>query len=172
MSTGLHVVGLAMVLGIASAQAASSAGQCPEPRETQDAPPSYLTRVNPLPKTAENLAMGRRLYESDARPAPCIICHGAHGDGRSPAAEHLVPPPRNFRCAQTMDAISDGQLYWVIEKGAGDLHYPARQGAQHLGRPGRSMRITAMRSYGEYLTEVERWQLVLYIRALAQEDQP
>ncbi|TWH64412.1 cbb3-type cytochrome c oxidase subunit III [Azomonas agilis] len=177
MSTGKNLKGLIRPLLIVACMGASygdadefkAVGRCPEIRGTQTAPTSYLGRTNPLSPTAENRAAGARLYQDDARPTPCVTCHGVLGDGQGPAAAYLNPAPRNFRCRSTMLDIPDGQLYWVIEQGSGELHHPARQGAQHLGRPGRTQTVTAMRSYGDYLTEEEIWQLVLYIRSLANE---
>src|SRR5512145_3287361 len=78
------------------------AGGCPEQRATTGAPDRYRRLENPLPVTAETIERGRRLHERDARPAPCASCHGVDGDGRGPAGRGLVPPPRNFTCAETM----------------------------------------------------------------------
>jgi cytochrome c553 len=148
----------------ADARMAEVAGQCPQPRETDRAPDSYYTRKNPLPKSAENLERGRNLYHQNARPTPCASCHGNDGDGKGPEGRDLVPPPRNFTCAATMDLLSDGQLYWVIETGSGPFHLPSKQEAQTIERPGRRTRFTAMRAHQEYLNDIEIWQLVMYIR--------
>jgi|GEM_PF-587186 Cytochrome c553 len=154
--------------GTASEPATSAASsiQCPQARATERAPDSYYVRVNPLPATAEHLERGRRLYEHDARPA-CQRCHGPDGDGNGPAAVDLEPRPRNFTCTVTMASIPDGQLFWVIENGSGDFHLPSRQGAQQVERPARGRPTTAMRGYGDHLSETDIWQLVLYIRTLA-----
>jgi mono/diheme cytochrome c family protein len=149
------------------APSSAVAGRCPEPRRTARAPDSYYSRTNPLPGTAEHLDRGRRLYERDARPAPCASCHGIDGDGRGPAGGSLVPPPRNFACAETMRSLTDGQLYWVIEEGSGEFHVPATQGAQRIERPGRGAPFTAMRGHGDHLSDTEIWQLILYIRSMA-----
>jgi mono/diheme cytochrome c family protein len=66
-----------------------------------------------------------------------------------------------------MSEVSDGQLFWVIENGAGDFHLPARQGAQQVARPGRRASVTGMTSYRQQLSDAEIWQLALYIRSLA-----
>ena len=152
-----------------STRESTVAGRCPEPRNTARAPDGYYFRTNPLPKTAENLGRGHRLYESDAKPVPCAGCHGTDGNGTGPAGRELAPPPRNFRCAETMARITDGQMYWVIENGSGDFHLPSRQGAQEIERPGRRTRFTAMRAHKEYLSETDIWQLIMYIRTRADE---
>jgi hypothetical protein len=66
-----------------------------------------------------------------------------------------------------MNALTDGQLYWVIERGGGDFHVPATQGAQQVTRPGRGAPFTAMPGHGDHLSDTEVWQLILYIRSLA-----
>lgn len=164
-----RVIGALIVLMCADVQAdeADAGGVCPEHRDVQTAPASYLARRNPLPDTPEHVAAGERLYEHDARPVPCMSCHGVLGDGQGPAAVNLTPKPRNFRCHANMAELPDGQLFWVIEQGSIESHHPAHQGAQYLGRPGRSQRMSPMRAYGEHLTEEEIWQLILYIRLLA-----
>ena len=63
-----------------------------------------------------------------------------------------------------MTLLPDGQLYWVIETGAGSFHLPSEQGAQTIERPGRRTRFTAMRAHKEYLNDIDIWQLILYIR--------
>lgn len=156
---------LLSLVGILLPAAGFAAGDCPQPRNTPAAPESYERRTNPLADSAENLERGRLLYQQ-ARPQPCVDCHGASGNGRGPAAAGLAPPPRNFSCALTMQGISDGQLYWVIEKGSGDYHLPSRQGAQMVERPARGTRATAMRSYGDQLSDTDIWSLVLYLRSL------
>jgi mono/diheme cytochrome c family protein len=147
--------------------AAVGAGPCPQPRTTARAPDSYYSRVNPLPATTENLARGRMLYERDARPERCIDCHGVKGDGRGEHRAALSPPPRDFTCAATMAGLPDGQLFWVIENGAGENHSSSTQGAQAIERPGRGEPFTVMRSYRNDLTPTETWQLVLYLRTFS-----
>jgi mono/diheme cytochrome c family protein len=94
---------------------------------------------NPFPATPELIAAGMNTYLER-----CQNCHGVNGDGRGPKAEELSVAPADFRDARTMAAITDGELYWRITKGA---------------RP--------MPSF-ESLSEEERWQAVDYIRTFAQ----
>jgi mono/diheme cytochrome c family protein len=145
------------------------AGQCPEPRATPRAPDSHYRLANPLPATAENLEQGRLVYLRDAEPASCAGCHGVNGDGTGPAGRGLAPPPRNFTCAETMSEIPDGQLYWVLQHGAGEYHGPPTQGAQQIERPGRGSPFGGMRGQ-DRLSDGEIWQVVTYIRSLARSD--
>ena len=118
--------------------------ECPQPRFTGRAPPEYYDRTNPLPATTD-LHAAERLFRGDARETSCAACHGVNGDGRGPLAEMFSPPPRNFRCAQTVNGIPDGQLFWIIR----------------FGSPGTSM------PGHEKLGESQVWELVLYLRRLA-----
>jgi len=146
---------------------AASALDCPQTRQTEQAPDTYLALTNPLPPSEQNIARGRLLYEAPRSPTSCAVCHGDDGRG-GPAGESLVPPPRNLACAETMNPLPDGQLYWVIERGSGAFHDPATQGAQQIERPGRRS-ATSMQPFGEQLSETEIWQLVTYMRTLAEQ---
>ena len=118
--------------------------ECPQPRFTGRAPAALYARVNPLASNRANLRAGADLYHELLQPA-CTDCHGKRGEGNGPLASRFDPRPRNFACRQTVNGIPDGQLYWIIENGS-----PA----------------TAMPSFG-FLGEDEIWQLVIYIRSLA-----
>jgi mono/diheme cytochrome c family protein len=150
----------------AAAMPSTGALDCPQARQTEQAPDSYLALTNPLPRSERYIAYGRALYEAPRAPASCAACHGADGRG-GPAGMALVPPPRNFACAETMNSLPDGQLYWVIARGSGEFHDPARQGAQQLGRPGRRA-ATSMPPYSDQLSETQVWELVTFIRTLAE----
>lgn len=99
--------------------------------------------ANPVPATPQALAAGREIYENR-----CANCHGINGDGKGPKAAELSVAPADFRNARAMAAITDGEVFWQITKGA---------------RP--------MPSF-ESLSEEERWQLVDYIRTFAQPSSP
>jgi len=119
-------------------------GQCPQPRFTGRAPEAVYRLGNPIKADEANVAAGRALYEKGAAPS-CSTCHGIRGDGRGPLAAQFDPPPRNFACAETVNGIPDGQLFWIIRNGS----------------PGASMP-----SFGA-LPDERIWQLVLYLRELA-----
>jgi mono/diheme cytochrome c family protein len=93
---------------------------------------------NPVPPTPAAIAAARLIYENR-----CANCHGIDGDGKGPKAEELSVAPADFRNARAMAAVTDGELYWQITKGA---------------RP--------MPSF-ESLSEQERWELVDYVRTFA-----
>lgn len=120
-------------------------GVCPQPRTTKRAPGNFRKRTNPLPATAANVKAGETLFQQTAQPLACMNCHGAKGDGAGPMGAALNPPPRNFTCGETMQDISDGQMFWIIKKGSmgtGMMAFPA-------------------------MPDNQIWQLIHYIRSLA-----
>jgi mono/diheme cytochrome c family protein len=122
------------------------AGNCPQPRNTKKAPSNIYKKVNPLDPSIENILVGKGLYEEKAKPLACKFCHGMKGDGRGSMSLGLNPLPRNFTCAKTINDVPDGQLFWIIRNGS----------------PG-----TGMPAFKK-LEDEEIWQIILYLRKLAQ----
>ncbi len=114
--------------------------QCPQIRSTAKAPESFQNKINPLENTSENIEGGRLLFQLNAQPT-CTVCHGS-GNGLGMMSGGLNPPPRNFMCQETMQNISDGQLFWVIKNGSPGTGMPAFSG----------------------LNDEQVWQLIHYIR--------
>ena len=121
-------------------------GSCPQLRFTALAPDGFLKLKNPLTSNSKNLIAGESFFHTDAQPTACKVCHGLVGNGMGMMAPGLNPPPRNFTCAETMDKISDGQMFWIIKNGSSG---------------------TSMLGY-KSLTDEHIWQLILYLRTLAQ----
>ena len=69
---------------------------------------------NPVPATPAAIEAGMNIYVER-----CQNCHGASGDGKGPKSEQLSVAPADFRDPRAMGAITDGELYWRITKGAG-----------------------------------------------------
>lgn len=98
--------------------------------------PITLAPVNPL-----DFARGQALYTQN-----CLICHGANGDGKGPAALGLVPPPPiAFTDKARARERSVFALYQVIEQG---------------------ITGTSMASFS-VLPPQDRWDLALYVGAFA-----
>jgi hypothetical protein len=118
-------------------------GICPQNRKTSKAPSRYLKKKNPIPQTLENLAEGKRLFNQDAKPTACKLCHGLKGNGNGSLARRMDPPPRNFTCAEVMRDLPAGQLFWIIQNGS---------------------RGTAMPAHKSTLKPEEIWKLILFIK--------
>src|SRR5215813_9545564 len=74
----------------------------------------------------------------------CSECHGETGQGNGPQAKMYDPRPAPLTDTARLATITDGELFYVISNG----HKP-------------------MPSYKKKLTDDERWQLVLLVRALS-----
>jgi mono/diheme cytochrome c family protein len=119
-----------------------SSGVCPEKRTTRKVSFKYSGKKNPLKQSAAHLKAGEALYQKNAKPMACQLCHGKKGDGKGPGGAGINPAPRNFTCSATMKDISDGQMFGVIKEGS----------------PG-----TAMPAF-KNLKDKEIWQLIHFIR--------
>jgi DMSO reductase family type II enzyme heme b subunit len=91
----------------------------------------------------------------------CALCHGGEGDGQGPAAERLIPPPRDF---------SEGQ-YKIKTTGFDDI-VPNDTDLFRMIRDG--MPGTAMPGWSDMLSDQDMWDLVAYIKTFAglEEEKP
>ena len=104
-----------------------ASGICPQSRKTEKAPSRYTLKQNPLFATTKNIERGKLLYQMEAKPTACKMCHGIRGNGNGRLARGLEPAPRNFTCEDTMKSLSDGQLFWVIKNGSKGTAMPAHK---------------------------------------------
>lgn len=99
------------------------------------APASAKEFKNPFPSSPEILAEGKGLYKIN-----CEGCHGATGDGQGPVAVKFSVPAIAIN-APTVQAQTDGELFWKISTGRG-----------------------AMSAWSTLLTEEDCWKLVTFVR--------
>ncbi len=92
--------------------------------------------INPLPVNEENLKKGEQKFNTFCSP-----CHGYFAKGESRLRGQFPNPPTLH--SNKVREWSDGRIYHVIMEG------------QNI-----------MPSYASQLTEKERWQTIIYIRAL------
>ena len=142
------VVFLAFLSSIAWAEYKEPPEICPQERKTARAPNAYLKKLNPLRGDPRNIKKGKVLAQIKAKPLACKHCHGMLGNGQGSMALSMKQKPRNFTCKQTMESISDGQLFWIIKNGS---------------------KGSAMTAYS-YLSDKKIWQLIHYIRSLSKRD--
>ncbi len=122
------------------------AGFCPQARSTPPAPDKFLKMKNPLKPNRDIVEKGKALFQYEAQPTACKVCHGSLGNGLG-IMPNLNPKPRNFTCKETMKEISDGQMFYIITHGS--------QG-------------TAMPAFLS-LSDEQVWQLITYLRSLTKD---
>jgi cytochrome c553 len=96
-------------------------------------------RKNPVKFTDVSVQRGKKIYNTQ-----CALCHGQNGDGKGELAEDMKLNLPDFSKADTLKDRTDGELFAII--GVGREPMP--------GQAGR-------------MTDVQRWNLVNYLRALS-----
>ncbi|RDV38837.1 hypothetical protein DV096_08550 [Bradymonadaceae bacterium TMQ3] len=113
-------------------------------RPDQPSPDASAQLVNPVPVNAQSLDYGRFLYRTN-----CSVCHGSEGaaDGTIVVSGAYGAPPSLL--TDKLRGYEDGRIYHVVSYGQG-----------------------AMWAYKNNLTDMERWAVVNYVRALQRADFP
>ena len=101
-------------------------------------PPAADAIANPVKGVAAATAEGKKTYTQY-----CVPCHGAKGKGDGIAAPGLSKPPADHT-SDFVQTQTDGAIFWIISQGN-----------------------SPMPSYKTTLTDMQRWQLVNFIRTLA-----
>lgn len=92
---------------------------------------------NPLARTDESMAEGKRLYGNY-----CLMCHGSTGQGDGPVVQNNGPKPPAYNSEQ-LKTLSEGKMFHSI-------HY------------GKNM----MGSHASLLTASQRWMIIQYVQTL------
>jgi mono/diheme cytochrome c family protein len=95
--------------------------------------------ANPFRGDPTALAEGLAHYKAN-----CLACHGAPGMEISEFARGLNPPAPDL-AARSIQAMSDGELYWIVSNG---------------------IRMTGMPAFSVTHDENERWRIIAFVRQL------
>jgi len=98
--------------------------------------------VNPLPRTAEVLGRGQRVFMTY-----CVVCHGPKGDGQGYIVPKFPMPPSLL--SPKVSGWPDGRIFHTVTRG------------QNL-----------MPSYASQILPEDRWAVILYVRALERAAHP
>lgn len=139
--------GLLLVLGLLVLRGGISAR--PEPSKLEA---SVARRIRHLAIPASDRSLQNPFGSSDAALAGgrvhfadhCAVCHGNDGKERSPFGRGLYPRPPELAAPPTQ-ALSDGELFFIIENG---------------------VRFTGMPAFGVEGRSETSWHLVAFIRHL------
>ena len=104
-------------------------------------PASARATPNPVPGGPEAIAEARAHFANH-----CASCHGSDGSGATKIGRSLYPRAPDMRLPATQ-ALSDGELFWIIENG---------------------VRFTGMPAWATPGSAEDSWKLVLFIRHLPQ----
>jgi mono/diheme cytochrome c family protein len=145
MAAGAVAVGV----GVWFAMGGISAKQSPSQLEVTAArrlrslaiPESARLLANPVAEGPEAIRSGLAHFADH-----CAVCHANDGSGDTEMGRGLYPRPPDMRRTQTQ-ALSDGELFYIIENG---------------------VRLTGMPAWGSGTAESEQasWRLVHFIRHL------
>lgn len=105
-------------------------------------PADAATLKNPVTPTPESQARAKVIYGMD-----CVLCHGAHGNGKGELVADMQLHMRDFNDPATLRDKSDGELFYAIKNGVEKDRMPAE---------------------GPRAKDDEVWNLVLLLRSFAQ----
>ena len=113
-----------------------------------DPPAEYAGMTNPFAGDHEAAEAGADIYEIN-----CATCHGPEGLGDGPAAEGLDPKPASLADTHLMEYMSDGALFWRVSEGGGFEQFNS-----------------AMPPWKDILSEDQIWQVITFLRELAEDE--
>ena len=96
-------------------------------------------KKNPAKFTEVSVQRGKKIYATQ-----CALCHGVKGDGKGELAEDMKLKLADYTAADALKDRTDGELFWIISTGKDPM-------------PGQAGRMS----------EVQRWNLVNYLRSLS-----
>lgn len=102
-------------------------------------PVAAAKEANPVKATTESIAHAKKWWTLD-----CAMCHGKDGDGKGDTAKEMKLTLADFTDPATLKDHTDGELYYIIKNGLGD-----------------------MPPEGDRIKTEEGWDLVNYVRSLS-----
>lgn len=110
------VLCVAMALWNPGWQEAQKAGVKPAAASTAAADADAAKLVNPVKTSPVSLASGKKTYGTD-----CAMCHGKAGAGDGDLVADMKLTLKDFRDADFMKTMTDGEMYTIIDKGKGQM---------------------------------------------------
>jgi mono/diheme cytochrome c family protein len=138
----------AMIRGLALVPVIALLGAVPLlPQDSSSAKPvafsvpaEIASQINPVHPTAAGLTLARKMYGYD-----CAMCHGKEGGGDGDMASSLKSKMKDYRDPVSLKEMTDGQLFYIIEKGNGEM-----PGESDRAKPEQLWTmVTLVRSFGK-----------------------
>jgi mono/diheme cytochrome c family protein len=109
--------------------------------------PEAAAMKNPVKPTAESIAAGKKLYDTQ-----CLSCHGDTGKGDGKMAAAMNPPkPSDLTDATWKHGSMDGEIFTLIRDGS---------------------KGTGMRGFAARMKTEDIWNVVNYLRTLGPNPPP
>jgi len=119
--------------------------EMPMEHDHEEPPEEFASLLSPFSESQDVIEAGAEIFKLN-----CATCHGLEGGGDGPAAAALDPKPATLADSVMMLELSDGYLFWRVSKGGQVEPFDS-----------------AMPAWEAALTEDQRWQVIAYIRTLA-----
>jgi mono/diheme cytochrome c family protein len=149
--TPLVVLSVVAWLACSAEEPAPPPKKSPSPaKATAPAPPAAAPAAAPAKPVAADAAAGRALYQ-----LYCASCHGTGGAGDGPVAAGLDPKPARHDDGTYMNALSNEQLFQVIQDGGASV------GKSPLMAP-----------WGATLSDAQIGDVIAFVRSLADPPYP
>jgi mono/diheme cytochrome c family protein len=147
MRAAAFVIVLVCSVACGGEEKAAAPAAHPAPSATVEPKPVPAPTPAPAPAAAAkpDAKVGEALYVTN-----CASCHGPRGAGDGPAGLALVPKPARHDDGAYMNALSNAHLFKVIQ-----------QGGPAVGKS------PLMAPWGGVLSEAQIWDVVAYVRTLA-----
>jgi mono/diheme cytochrome c family protein len=133
-----------LVIACAPSDEGESAGDSATVVEDEpelEIPEAEKNRPNPVARSADSLASGKRTFSN-----MCTPCHGMEADGSGELAKHLKVEVPDFNDPEEQARFTDGELFYILTNGHGAM--PAQE---------------------DRLTDEIKWSLINYIRTFGEE---
>lgn len=107
-----------LLVGVGSLLITASVAFCQDKPAAADwkVPDDLISKTNPVKTTPEGLAHAKKTWGYD-----CAVCHGTNGDGKGDIANTLKAPLRDLRDPATLQGMSDGQVFYIIQHGKDEM---------------------------------------------------
>jgi mono/diheme cytochrome c family protein len=133
------IISALVLTGVSAPSPQAQQSASPAPVGDVKIPLEAVNQVNPVKPSPESLARAKKIFGYE-----CAACHGDDGSGAGDLAKNMKAKMADFRDPSALKAHTDGELFYIIEKGKGE-----------------------MEGEGPRLKPDDTWNLVNYLRSFA-----